>query len=243
MTKTPNLEALAGSYAGFVARGAVYLHEVIECHPGSLGAFAEEFAAILGRPGSRLAPVGAWQTLVGMGDEVTHLYRFDCLEDAETFFPPPGAGHHLDTEPSSIGRLVRRRTSKLLRPIAYPRFASAAASEPGRIFQAVQVRCTRSGLGAYLEHFADGLAGRARLSPHLVPVGAWRALYGGPYYEVEHLYAYDDLAEMEELRRTLYQDEEFQAHMAVNTSPNLPNFWEWGGSSKLLRALPYSTLL
>jgi hypothetical protein len=241
------VHSVVDSYAGFVAQEAVYLHEVLECHPGTLGTFVEQFGSSLGERHERspsLVPIGAWYTICGAGDEVNHLYAFDRLSDAEVLVSDNGQiVHHLDVATPNLGRLLRRRSSKLMGAVSYAPPGLIDPPSDGevdrRIYLSVEVHCTRSGLGEYLTNFGSGIKHRAELSANLVPIGAWRALYGGPYYEVDHLYAYDSLEEMERLRKVLYEDEEFQRHMSTNTSPHPPRFWEWGGSSKLMKRLPY----
>lgn len=64
----------------------------------------------------------------------------------------------------------------------------------------------------------------------------------GRYYELNHIYSFESLADMEESRRMMYRDEQFLNRVKINTSPLPPNFWEWGGASELLKPLAYSRM-
>lgn len=110
-----------------------------------------------------------------------------------------------------------------------------------RVYLQITVQCTRSGIGDFIKHFGSGIPHRREISESLVPVGAWRTIYGTSN-EITQLYAFDSMAEMERLRRKLFTDPRHLEHIKVNTSPNPPNNWEIAGHLKLFRPLPYSPL-
>ncbi|MBI2858818.1 MAG: NIPSNAP family protein [Chloroflexi bacterium] len=110
-----------------------------------------------------------------------------------------------------------------------------------KVYLTVTVQCTRSGISDFVKHFGNGIEHRRAISESLVPVGAWRTIYG-PSNELVHLYAFDSMAEMERLRRKLFTDPRHLEHIKINTSPNPSNNWEVSGQLKLYRPLPYSQL-
>jgi len=83
---------------------------------------------------------------------------------------------------------------------------------------------------------------RTELDDGLVPIGAWRNLYGSRNYELNHYYSFSNLADMEEKRQLMYRDKGFLDRIKINTSPLPPNFWEWGATSRLMKPLSYSRM-
>jgi hypothetical protein len=219
-------QSVADSYAGFASAEKIYLLRVVKCRPGGAGEYANRFEASIESLRERspsLAPLGAWRTVYGPYDEVTHLHEFDNLADLEADVEllqaeSPG--------PASSFDLQESRTSKILRGLIHcpqPIEMRGEIEAPDRrICMMVNVRCTRAGMGNFIEHFASGIENRRGLARNLVP--------------------FDSLEDMDDLRRVLYRDETFQSHIKINTSPVLPNFWEWGGYSKLMKPLSYSQM-
>ena len=238
--------SVADSYAGFASAEKIYLLRVVKCRPGGAGEYANRFEASIASLRERspsLVPLGAWRTVYGPYDEVTHLHEFDNLADLEADVDLLQAE---TPDPASSFDLQESRTSKILRGLIHcpqPIEMRGEIEAPDRrICMMVNVRCTRAGMGNFIEHFASGIENRRELARNLVPVGAWRTIYGGPYYVIHHIYTFDSLEDMDDLRRVLYRDETFQSHIKINTSPVPPNFWEWGGYSKLMKPLSYSQM-
>ena len=247
-TDVQDYRSVADSYAGFVSEDKIYLLRVVQCRPGSVNDYVERFGASissLAELSPSLVPIGAWRTVYGQSDEVTHIHEFGGLADLQDDLDllqreadDPATRSLFDSQDS--------RTSKVLRSLPYcPEVLvtdAENADSSRRICLMVNVHCTRAGMGDFVSHFGSGIENRRKLDPSLVPVGAWRTIYGGRYYVVHHVYSFDSLADVERTRRILYLDETFQAHIKTNTSPVPPNFWEWGGFSKLLKPLPYSRM-
>ena len=274
MTKdVQDYRSVADSYAGFVSEDKIYLLRVVQCRPGSVNDYVERFGASidsLAELSPSLVPVGAWRTVYGQSDEVTHIHEFGGLADLQDDLDllqreadDPATRSLFDSQDSRTSKVLRSlsyrlalrgsgrelyvsRTSKVLRSLPYcPEVLvtdAENADSSRRICLMVNVHCTRAGMGDFVSHFGSGIENRRKLDPSLVPVGAWRTIYGGRYYVVHHVYSFDSLADVERTRRILYLDETFQAHIKTNTSPVPPNFWEWGGFSKLLKPLPYSRM-
>ncbi len=242
-------EAVAAAYAGFATADETYVVEVIQCTPSGVGEYARAFEAALEERravSEGLVPIAAWQTVCGTSDEITHVYAFPGVADLDDGAAGLLLGHDM---PAATVPWQRARSVRLAKKVPYgqplvevARDLQARPPAPARIYHVMSVDGTRSGIGDFVAHFGAGIPHRRELGANLVPVAGWQTLYGDVYFEVNHVYAYDSLADMEHLRKVLHGDAYFREHNKVNTSPHPPNYWFSGASSKLFRALPYSQL-
>jgi len=244
MTTSDDFKPIDEAYSGFVTTTeGLFVEERIRCRPSNVDGFLERFgSSVAAREAVSpdLAPIGAWRTLFGRTDEITHIYRFAnlaTLEAATTSLAAAGL--------TAVDEAVEERATRIFRPVDYCRAdvadTGAGAAYPNdRVYLSMFVSCTRTGVGDYIKHYGAGIARRGQVAEHLVPVGAWRTIYGGTYYQVNHVYAFDSFAEMEDVRSRLFTDAETMARIKINTSP--PNFWEWGGNSELVKPVAYSRM-
>ncbi len=254
MPETPShgadteFRSVADTYAGFATAGRVTLLRTFRVEPSRVAAFVDEYEA--GIPERRahseqLVPIGAWQTVYGPVDEIVHLYEFGSLAELQRDLDGLLADR-AGSAPRDPVRMSCPTDSRLLRRVPYCPDELVTAPDPARpstrVSMFMRVMCTRSGVGDYIEHFGSGIERRRETATNLVPVGAWRTIYGGPYYEVDHLYTYDSLEEIEEARKLMYNDPRFIDRISINTSPLPPNFWEWGGQNQLMKPLRYSRM-
>jgi hypothetical protein len=241
--------SVADTYAGFATAGHVTLLRTFRVEPSRVAEFIDEYAA--GIPARRalseqLVPIGAWQTVYGPVDEIVHLYEFGSMAELQRDLDGLLADRASSTSGTNPVRMTCPTESRLLRRVPY--CPDELVSDTGqartstRVSMLMRVMCTRSGVGDYIAHFGSGVERRREIAANLVPVGAWRTIYGGPYYEVDHLYTYDSLEEIEEARRLMYNDPAFIDRISINTSPLPPNFWEWGGQNQLMKPLRYSRM-
>ena len=223
MAESEQYKSVARTYSDYAAEDKVYLHRVFRCAPGEARRFADHYQTTIDarrQVSSALVPVGAWQTVYGQHEEVLHIYEFDSLAAMQ-------ADLDLLLEGQALGASalpgVTSRSSKVTRRLPYcPQKLVVDGERPQpdqRISMLMTVFCTRSGVGDFIEHFRSGIEQRQGLADGLTPVGAWRNLYGGRYYVLNHLYSFESLADMEESRRLMYRDERFLNRVKINTSP------------------------
>jgi hypothetical protein len=234
------------TYSDYAAEDKIYLHRVFRCAPGEARRFAGHYEKTIDarqQVSSSLVPVGAWQTVYGPHEDVLHIYEFDSLAamqaDLDLLLESRAPGAPVPPGVTSQSSKVTRRLPYCPEKLIY---RGDRPQPDNRISMLMAVYCTRSGVGDFIEHFASGIEQRKGLADGLTPVGAWRNLYGGRYYELNHIYSFESLADMEESRRMMYRDEQFLNRVKINTSPLPPNFWEWGGASELLKPLAYSRM-
>jgi hypothetical protein len=243
MAEHRSSDVVADAYGVFASDEEVYVIETIACEPGRRREVADELSRHPeGSPPRQ--PIGAWATICGDCDEITRLVAFTSLAHLEA-----DALDRLiaDRRPEGADPLMRGRTRRLATKLPYgssliARDRSQPPTDSRRIYHLMTVECTRTGVGSFVGHFESGVATRRALDEQLVPIAAWQTSYGGQYFNVEHVYAYDSLADMERCRKLLHADEGFREHNRVNTSPNPPNNWYSGATSKLWIALPGSAL-
>jgi hypothetical protein len=251
MEKPAQFESVADAYGGYVSDDQIFVQVTFRCTAAAVDDFVElagEWMPKRRDVSDNLVPIGAWRTLYGsIGDEITHLYAFDSLrhlhELSTQLRSAGGSESELTSLPPSMREAVREWSTRVMSPLPYCPDGlvrePADTSRDDRMYQQILENMTRAGIGVFIKHYGAGIARREQLSPNLVPVGGWRTLYGA-YNEVTHLYAYENLGQMEELRKVLFKDPEHMEHVKVNTSPNPPNNWNVASSSKLMTALPYS---
>src|SRR5262245_28328179 len=112
-------DAVATSYAGFATDDETYLVEVIQCEPSGVDDFAREYGDALNERraiSEHLVPVGAWRTVCGPADEITHVYAFPSLASLET-----ESGDLLLDQPmpDSTAKWQRSRSVRLARKVPY----------------------------------------------------------------------------------------------------------------------------
>ena len=248
MAEAQEFKSVERTYSGYAAADRVYLQRVYKCTSGGALRFADHYAQTIAdraEVSPSLVPVGAWQTLYAPQEEVIHIYEFDSLASLQS-----DVDLLLGSRDPSVAPLpgVESQSSKVMRGLPYcpeQLITDQPRPEPDeRISMFMAVFCTRSGVGDFIEHFHKGLKARSNVAdaPGLIPVGAWRNIYGARYYEVNHIYSYESMGAIEEQRRLMYTDPAFLDHIKINTSPLPPNFWDWGGANKLMKPLAYSRM-
>jgi hypothetical protein len=107
-----------------------------------------------------------------------------------------------------------------------------------KVYLIETVRCTPEGVQNFIDGFESLLPAREELSSNLVPIGAWRNLFGD-YDEVTHVYGFDSLQQLEvEFKRVPRN----RCHLDIGAeeSGQVPlSRWQVSRSGKVMRPLPY----